>query len=83
MGFELSIGLNRHHFRCPNCLGIVSVPVAAISKPMMPATWMLKQVATKDLKIESVGNSKASADLVGKEFPLATLQEWANSSPGT
>jgi len=64
---------NRYHFRCPNCMAIISAPVPTVSKTF----GLHSLVASKKLKIESVGNDEKLKHLVGAEYSLEILQEWA------
>jgi hypothetical protein len=78
---EFKFGLNRYHFRCPNCLGILSAPVAMIegaTAGLGLTGWLLKKSVDKTLKVESVGNSKASVT-VGAEFSFEELGEMKES----
>jgi len=38
---------------------------------------LVKKTISKNLKIESVGNNQKLEYLVGEEYPLEILQEWA------
>ncbi|MEM3617284.1 MAG: hypothetical protein QXJ31_05160 [Candidatus Bathyarchaeia archaeon] len=80
---EFKLGLNRYHFRCPNCLAILSIPVAAIegaTTGLGLTGWLLGKTASKNLRIESVGKNENLQHLVGSEFTLQTLQEWAKQT---
>lgn len=75
VGFEMKFtGYNRYHFRCPNCMAIISAPVPAVVRGIVIVHAML---AGKNIKIESVGNNENIKHLVGAEYSLEVLQEWA------
>lgn len=79
--FKLSfMSISRFHFRCPNCLSIVSIEEAVINPPVaLSFTDMLinRKLTNKKLKVESVGKNQNMQQLVGQEYPLNVLQEWA------
>ena len=62
-------------------MSIISVAQDAImSSPIDytdPLVILVKKTINKNLKIESVGNNKKLQHLVGEEYPLEVLQEWA------
>jgi hypothetical protein len=63
-------------------LSILSVdtPVADESlAASIPFTnqWLFKKVSHNNLKIEDIGNNRTLQHLVGAEYPLEVLQEWA------
>lgn len=66
------IGINRYHFRCPKCMAVISIPVAAIA-----GLTIGRLILEKKLRIESVGNHQKLQHLVGEEYSLEVLQEWA------
>ena len=82
VGFE-GFAFNRMHFRCPKCLGIISVPPGGVEIPWTFTGATLKELALETIRVESIGNNKALDYLVGKVFRLTTLQDWASgkSSP--
>jgi hypothetical protein len=55
-------------------MAIVSAPVPAVAKGILIFHSML---ASKNIKIESVGNNEKIKHLVGAEYSLEVLQEWA------
>jgi hypothetical protein len=74
VGMEMKFtSYNRYHFRCPNCLAIISIPVPATTGIF----GLHSLIASKNLKIESVGNNQELQHLTGAEYPLEILQEWA------
>jgi len=64
---------HRIHFRCPNCTGVVSVDAYVVRKRL----GLMSHFITEDAIIESVGNNSELLHLVGRKFPIKTLQEWA------
>lgn len=68
---------SRYHFRCPNCMAIISASAPRVSKEVFGLHSLL---ANKNLKIESIGNNSSLQHLVGSEYPLEVLQEWARQS---
>jgi hypothetical protein len=64
-------------------MGIISVPAGGIETPVTFIGQRLKEFALETIRIESVGSNKVLGNLLGKEFPLAKLQDWADgrSSP--
>lgn len=83
LGHQLKLSfmsISRFHFKCPNCLSIVSIEEAAINPPIaLSFTDLLitKKMTNKKLKVESVGKNPNMQQLVGEEYPLNVLQEWA------
>lgn len=72
-------GYNRYHFRCPNCLAVISIPVPRVAGGILIFHHLL---ASKEIKIESVGNNPNLEHLVGAEYSLEILQEWARQVKG-
>ena len=66
----------RNYFRCPNCMGIISAEMAVVQKRYFVQSLFKDQNA----KIESVGNNSGLQNLVGREYPIKTLQEWASKT---
>jgi hypothetical protein len=66
----------RNYFRCPNCMGIISVPMAIVQKRYLIQSLLKEQNA----RIESVGNNSSLQNLTGQEYPIKTLQEWASKT---
>ena len=66
----------RNYFRCPNCMGIISVPMAIVQKRYLIQSLFKQQNA----RIESVGNNSSLQHLTGREYPIKTLQEWASGT---
>jgi hypothetical protein len=70
---------DRVYYRCPNCMSIISVTTEAITPtiPLDPLVILVKRTISKNLKIESVGVNEKLQHLVGAEYSLEVLQEWA------
>lgn len=71
---------NRYHFRCPNCMAIISIAVPAVDGTTVGlglTGLVMKKTVNKNFRIESMGNNQKLEHLVGAEYPLETLQEWA------
>ena len=64
----------RNYFRCPNCMGIISVEMAIVQKRYLIRSLFKEQNA----RIESVGNNSNLQHLIGQEYPIKTLQERAS-----
>jgi len=77
---SFSLGLNRYHFRCPQCMAVMSVPVAAVAPAVFPAIFMIKKVAGSKVRIEDVGKDQSRSYLVGTEHELSTIQGWTDQS---
>ena len=78
-----SISYNRYHFRCQNCMALISIAVSAIigaSKGLGIAGTVKEEYVTNDLKIESIGNNQKLEHLVGKEYPLKQVQDWVKET---
>lgn len=78
--FLFSPSSDRVHYRCPNCMSMISVTTEAITRTSFlddPLVILVKKTISKNLKIESVGNNQRLEHLVGEEYPLEVLQEWA------
>ena len=76
---ELKFGLNRYHFRCPRCFLILSIPSASVmGSGGLPSMLLLKQIASKDFRVESTGNNPNCKIAIGNEYPVAILQAEAN-----
>jgi len=71
-GVTAFIRKKRYFFRCPNCLSIISA-----SEPAVTKSGFLYRLASKGIRIESVGNNEKLQHLVGEEYLLETLQGWA------
>ena len=71
---KFAIAYNRYHFRCQNCMAILSVPTPIV---MGLIVGLHTLIASKKLKIESVGNNSNLQHLIGSEYPLNVLQGWA------
>ena len=65
----------RGYFRCPDCMGIISVHAWILRKWGSPLQYAL---ARKVAKIESIGNNSGLQYLVGQEYPIKEIQEWAH-----
>lgn len=74
MEMKFAIAYNRYHFRCPNCLAILSVPTPIVIGRI---SGLHSVIASKNLKIESIGSNSNLQHLEGAEYPLNILQEWA------
>lgn len=72
---EAKLGLNRYHFRCPNCLTVLSIQVGAV----VALIW----AGSRNFRIEDVGSNSGMNSIVGKEYSVETLQGWANQPKGT
>ena len=66
---------SRGYFRCPNCMGIISVQAWIVRGWSSPLPYAL---ARKVAKIESVGNNSGLQHLVGQEYPIEEMQEWTH-----
>lgn len=69
----------RNYFRCPNCMGVISVEMAVVQKKYLIQSLFKDQSA----RIESAGNNSTLQHLVGQEYPIMTLQEWASKTEST
>lgn len=58
-------------------MAIISASAPRVSKEVFGLHSLL---ANKNLKIESIGNNSSLQHLVGSEYPLEVLQEWARQS---
>ena len=70
----------RYHFRCPNCLSIISIAMPAIDGTTIGlglTGLLMKKTVNKNFKIGNVGNNANLQHLVGEEYSLEILQEWA------
>ncbi len=81
LGNNLSVKLgwrnnSRNYFRCPNCMGVISVEMAVVQKRYLIGSLF----KDKNARIESVGNNSALQHLVGQEYPIKTLQERASKT---
>ena len=72
VAMSFSLGLNRYCYRCPNCMAVISVPVATVEPSI------LKKIAGSKLRIEDVGKNQQLSHLIGTEHELATIQGWLN-----
>jgi hypothetical protein len=70
---------DRVHYRCPNCMAIISVAKDAITPSVSgdPIVILVKKKISKNIRVESVGNNENLKHLVGEEYSLEVLQEWA------
>lgn len=74
-GMELKfMGYSRYHFRCPNCLAIISVPVPTVAGGLLIIHSL---IAGENMKIDSMGKNDDVAGEVGEEYPLEVFQKWA------
>jgi len=78
MAMEFKLGLNRYHFRCQECHGTLSIPVASIAHVGGIGGMMISAGASKDLMIESKGRSESSLR-AGAEYQAATLRAASNA----
>jgi len=70
---------SRIYFRCPNCMGIISVSGWIVRGWTSPLPYAMSR---KVAKIESVGNNSGLQNLVGQEYPIEDVQEWASKENG-
>jgi len=81
MGMEYKFtSYNRYHFRCPNCMSVISIAVPAVDKTTVGlglTGLLMKKTAKKEFKIEEIGNNENMDHLIGAEYSLEVLQEWA------
>jgi len=76
---------NRYHFKCPNCMAILSIAVPAVdgaTAGLGLTGLIMKKTVNKNFIIESIGNNSNLKHLVGSEYPLEVLQEWARHIEG-
>ena len=73
---EFRFRLNRYHFRCSKCQGILSIPVTSIAPRIGPISFIARKITKKDVRIENIGQSKIDPKLEGQEYPIPTLQAW-------
>lgn len=69
------------HFRCPDCMAILSIPVVEIAGPVVGVAWLLRKASQKKivLKVESIGDNPEMQSYLGKELPLENLQQLASA----
>ncbi len=71
---------SRYHFRCPNCMAIISVAVPAVNGTTIGlglTGLLMRKTVNRNLRIDSTGNNRKLEHLVGAEYSLEILQEWA------
>jgi len=66
----------RNYFRCPTCMGVISVEMAIVQRRYSIPSLFKEENA----RIESVGNNSGLQNLIGREYPIKTLQEWASKT---
>lgn len=74
VGVHIGLTETRYYFRCPNCQGVLSIREGAI----VPVIWR----GNTDFRVEDAGSNSAMKDIVAKEYPIKTLQEWATNGRG-
>jgi len=79
MGFTLSS--IRYHFRCPNCMSIISTPTITLDRGILDVdliSFLVKRVTSKKFRVESVGKNEKLQHFVDEEYTLETLQQWSS-----
>jgi len=73
IAMNFGLGLNRYHFRCESCRGILSIPVVSVSNTGGIAGMMIAKNASKDLFVESIGTSHSSL-ILRSEYSVSSLK---------
>lgn len=72
IAMEMRLSLNRFHFRCARCHGVLSIPVVSVSNTGGIAGMMIAKNASKDLMVESTGSSRSQL-MKGREYSIGAL----------
>lgn len=73
VAMEFKMGLNRYHFRCGKCHGILSIPVVSVSNTAGIGGLIIAKGASKDLMVESLGTSHSQL-IEGAEYSVGSLK---------
>jgi len=60
-------------------MGVISVEMSIVQKRYLLGS-LFKE---KNARIESTGNNSTLQHLLGQEYPIKTLQEWASKTEST
>ena len=78
--WEVGIQKRRVYFRCPDCMGIISVNRLVVRGRGVFSLWrtLRYSYARKEARVESVGNNSNLQYLEGQEYPIEEMQEWTH-----
>jgi hypothetical protein len=81
---ETKLKWNLYHFRCAQCHGTLSTPVAAVANvaisPGTLGSLLLRPAANKGLTVQNIGSSGADL-VVGKEYSAEELRTRSGPQP--
>ena len=78
--WEVGFQKRRVYFRCPYCMGIMSVDRLVVRGWSVFSLWRTLQYsyARKEARIESVGNNSHLQHLEGQEYTIEEMQGWTH-----